>query len=106
VIRTRLLFALCLIAAPLSLHAEAHDTAALDRESDEYRFVACVHEKDRSLLYAMRDADGPKGFEAAAKEAFGLCEMAPSESFSMKRLFDAIASFIGKPEYEDAGSKR
>ena len=95
------LLPLSLLAAPVSLHAGA---AAVDRESEEYRFVACVDEKDRSLLYAMRDADGPEGFQAAAKKAFGLCEMAPTESFSMKRLFDAIASFIGKPEYDDAGS--
>ena len=102
--RARWILPLCLLATPPALHAEADDATVVDRESEEYRFVACVNEKDPSLLYAMRDADGTEGFEAAAKQAFGLCEMAPTASFSMKRLFDAIASFIGKPEYDDAGS--
>jgi len=96
------ILALCLIASPLAAQAQGDATVEVDRESQEYKFIACVNEKDRSLLYAMRDAESTEAFEEAAAKAFEICGAEGAESFSMKSFFDAIASFIGKPEYDDA----
>ena len=91
-----------LLASPAAILAQGDDTVEVDRESQEYKCVACVNEKDQSLLYAMRDADGPEGFQEAAGKAFALCPDLAADGFSMKKFFDAVASFIGKPTYDDA----
>lgn len=98
-------FAIAALCVPQVVSAQGDASVEVDLESKEYKFVACVNEKDQSLLYAMRDAESPEGFQEAAGKAFAMCPMDGADSFSMKKFFDAIASFIGKPTYDDAESQ-
>ena len=62
--------------------AAADNSESVDQDSHEYKFAACVNERDRSLLYAMRDASDAAAFEAAIAKAAALCEIDQSTSFS------------------------
>ena len=97
--------ALTVVAAPVLAQVEDEYEIQVDYDSKEYKFASCVNERDQSLLYAMRDAASVEAFQEAAAKAYALCEVDMSESFSMGKFFNAVASFIGKPTYEDAESQ-